>query len=49
MRAVAENMEAFEKEERRCDRDAFLTRHANITGELRQFLEDDSVLKRNAP
>ena len=46
--AIAEYLEAFEQGTP-LDREAFLAQHADIAGELRQFLEDDSALKRDAP
>ena len=46
--AIAEYLEALEKGTP-LDREAFLAQHAEIADELRQFLEDDSALKRDAP
>ena len=46
--AIAEYLEALEQGTP-LDREAFLAQHADIAGELRQFLEDDSALKRDAP
>ena len=46
--AIAEYLEALEKGTP-LDREAFLAQYADIAGELRQFLEDDSALKRDAP
>ena len=46
--AIAEYLEALEQGTP-LDREAFLAQHAEIADELRQFLEDDSALKRDAP
>jgi eukaryotic-like serine/threonine-protein kinase len=46
--AIAEYLEALEKGSP-LDQEAFLAQHADIAGELRQFTEDDSALKRDAP
>ena len=47
MRPLPNTLEALEQGTP-LDREAFLAQHADIAGELRQFLEDDSALKRDA-
>ena len=46
--AIAEYLEAMEQGTP-LEREAFLARHADIADELREFLADDSVFKRESP